>query len=70
MDNTQTISLPTSLIEEAMAVTGKRSPRAALKALITLEHLPEQVRESERELRAGKGRRFSDARKALKWLES
>lgn len=70
METLQTVSLPASLIEEAKAVTHKRTPRAAFKALLELEYLPRQVRQSERELRAGKGRRFSTPRKALAWLES
>lgn len=70
METLKTISLPVELINEAKAITGKRTPRAAFKSLIALDYLPEQVRESERQLRAGKGRRFGSARKALEWLES
>lgn len=70
MDTLQNISLPASLIEEAKAVTGKRTPRAAFKALLDLHQVPEIVRESEGEFRAGKGRSFRSAKAAMKWLES
>ena len=70
MDTLQNISLPSSLIEEAKAVTGKRTPRAAFKALVDLRQVPVLVRESEAEFRAGKGRRFRSAEATMKWLES
>lgn len=70
MDEIKSVNLPESLIEEAKLVTGKRSPRAAFKALVELRHVPKLVREPEREFLRGKGKRFSSARKALAWLES
>ncbi|MGH8454395.1 MAG: hypothetical protein ACRES4_07305 [Nevskiales bacterium] len=70
METVHTVSLPIKLIEEAKAITGKRTPRAAFKSLIALDYLPVQVREPERQLRAGKGKRFRSAGKALEWLES
>lgn len=70
METVYTVSLPIKLIEEAKAITGKRTPRAAFKSLVALDYLPAQVRESERQLRAGKGKRFGSAGKALEWLES
>lgn len=70
MDTIHAVNLPIELIEEAKAIIGKRTPLAAFKALIALDYLPPQVRESERQLRAGKGKRFSSARKGLEWLES
>lgn len=70
METVLNVSLPADLIEEAKAITGKRTPASAFKALVALDYLPRQVREAERQLRAGKGKRFSSARKALEWLES
>lgn len=70
MDTLQNIVLPARMVEEAMATTGKRTPRAAIKALLDLRHVPSLVRESEAEFRAGKGKRFRSAKTAMKWLES
>jgi len=70
MDTLQSIVLPSRMIEDAMATTGKRTPRAAFKALLDLRHVPSLARESEAEFRAGKGKRFRNAKSAMKWLES
>jgi hypothetical protein len=70
VDNLQTISLPESLIEEAKLVTGKRTPRAAIKALVGLRYVPEMLRESERDFARGNNKTFTSAKEAMKWLKS
>jgi hypothetical protein len=73
-----TIKLTPELGRRLRRATGKKTTAAAVRAALDrvadeaaeLTDLPQQVRTSERELRAGKGRRFSDAGEALKWLES
>jgi hypothetical protein len=70
VDIEQTVTLPVSLIEEAKAVTGKRTPRAAIKALVELRHVPTPLRKSERDFAGGKFNMFTSAKEALKWLKS
>ncbi len=43
----ETVNLSEELIEEAKAITGKRTPQAAIKALIGLRYVPNMLRESE-----------------------
>ena len=73
-----TVKLTAELGRRLRRATGKKTTAAAVRAAVArvadeaadLAELPAQVRPSERELRTGKGRRFTDARAALKWLES
>jgi hypothetical protein len=73
-----TIKLTPELGRRLRRATGKKTTAAAVRAAldrvageaVDLADLPTQVRTSERELRSGKGRRFTDAGAALKWLES
>lgn len=75
----ETITIPDTIAKRAMQHTGKRTPRAALMALVEkhtepselpISQLPKAVQQSERELRQGKGKRFKTAAAALRWLES
>ncbi len=78
-----TMNIPESLIERAKAVTGQTRRDAAIRAVIELaeaaavtkaiDSTPELqalVSESERELGAGKGKRFASAKAAMKWLKA
>ena len=78
-----TMNIPESLIERAKAVTGQTRRDAAIRAVIELAEaaaasavppgdsgLPPLVHESERELVAGKGKRFASATAAMKWLKA
>ena len=73
-----TIKLTPELGRRLRRATGMKTTAAAVRAALdrvaeeasNLADLPPQVRTSERELRAGKGRRFTDASPAFRWLES
>jgi len=73
-----TINLTADLNRRLRRATGKKTTAAAIRAALNrvadeaadIAELPPQVRQSERELRAGKGRKFADAGAAMKWLES
>ncbi|MBA4287350.1 MAG: hypothetical protein C0434_17675 [Xanthomonadaceae bacterium] len=58
------------LAEAAGAAKSKARPKAAAAKPVPLAQTPAVVRESEREFRAGKGKRFKSAKAATAWLES
>lgn len=75
----ETIKIPSAQLEQLRRVTGKRTAAAAVRAAIKetiesreppLSSLPPAVRESEREFRTGKGKRFGSSKAAIKWLQS
>jgi hypothetical protein len=72
-----TIQLSDQEIKMLKTRTGERNARAALKAWVgranpkrTIAELKAALKDSLKEEAAGRGRRFTSAREALRWLES
>jgi hypothetical protein len=72
-----TVRLSDREIEALKSRTGKRSAAAALKAWAaranakrSIAEVRAALRDSLKEEAAGKGRRFSTGREAIRWLES
>ena len=72
-----TVQLSDREIEALKSRTGKRSAAAALKAWAaranakrSIADLRAALKDSLKEETAGKGRRFSTGREAIRWLES
>ncbi len=57
-------------LAEASVKPKARRKSAAKPAELPLSALPSEIRQSERELRAGKGKQFTSAKTAIKWLQS
>lgn len=68
------LDLPGSVVRQAQKITGERTPRAALSALVQKPDykagFKRGLRQSLKEERQGKGKTFKTARAAVAYLKS